>query len=50
VEEGLMTGDVMFHEFVKKPDEAQEKIPETLDDDAQEKIKIENPEKKNKKQ
>jgi len=21
VEEGLMTGDVMFHEFIKKPDE-----------------------------
>jgi len=24
VEDGLMTGDVMFHEFIKKPDDKNE--------------------------
>jgi len=24
VEDGLMTGDVMFHEFIKKPDEKKD--------------------------
>jgi len=28
VEEGLMTGDVMFHEFIKKPDEKKEEAKE----------------------
>lgn len=45
-----MTGDVMFHEFIKKPDEAQVKTPKLSDDGDQEEIKIEIPEKKTKKQ
>jgi len=28
VEEGLMTGDVMFHEFIKKPDKNIEEAKE----------------------
>lgn len=45
-----MTGDVMFHEFVKKPDETQEKIPKSSDNGAKEEIKVEKLLKKIKKQ
>jgi len=32
VEDGLMTGDVMFHEFIKKPDEKVGKKRKQTDD------------------
>lgn len=45
-----MTGDVMFHEFVKKPVEAQENnTPKSEEDEVKEEIKIETPAKKTRK-